>query len=102
MINPSAHGWVHKFFFEQSSQEQFNIFDSESFYIATRNSGFLVGYTTCFITPIPIEIDSLTIEEISKIALLNSLFGIYQIIKRIITAYNLLKILLHFIKNYIQ
>ncbi|OWP82886.1 hypothetical protein BWK59_13485 [Flavobacterium davisii] len=82
MINPSAHGWVHKFFFEQSSQEQFNIFDSESFYIATRNSGFLVGYTTCFITPIPIEIDSLTIEEISKIALLNSLFGIYQIIKK--------------------
>ncbi|OWP75804.1 LETM1-related biofilm-associated protein [Flavobacterium oreochromis] len=82
MINPSAHGWVHKFFFEQSSQEQFSIFDSEGFYLATRNTGFLVGYTTHFVTSIPIEIDSLTIEEISKIALLNSLFGIYQIIKK--------------------
>ncbi|MCH4831085.1 LETM1-related biofilm-associated protein [Flavobacterium columnare] len=82
MINPSAHGWVQKFFFEQSSQEQFNIFDFESFYLATRNTGFLVGYTTHFVTSTPIEIHSLTIEEISKIALLNSLFGVYQIVKK--------------------
>ncbi|WP_136668049.1 LETM1-related biofilm-associated protein [Flavobacterium sp. H122] len=82
MINPSAHGWVDKFFFEQSSQEQFNLYDLEGFYTATRKTGFLVGYTTHFITSIPIETKGLTTEEFSKIALLNSLFGIYQIVRK--------------------
>ena len=82
MINPSAHGWVNKFFFEQVAQKQFELFDFESFYLATRKTGFLVGYATNFVTPIPIEIHNLTTEEISKIALLNSLFGIYQISKQ--------------------
>lgn len=79
MINPSAHGWVSKFFFEQDSQEQFNLYDFESFYIATRKTGFLVGYTTHFITTKEIKTKGLTTEEISKIALLNSLFGVFQI-----------------------
>lgn len=79
MINPSAHGWINKFFFEQNSQEQFNLYDFESFYIATRKTGFLVGYATHFVTTKEIETKSLTTEEISKIALLNSLFGVFQI-----------------------
>ncbi|GAA4769079.1 MULTISPECIES: LETM1-related biofilm-associated protein [Flavobacterium] len=79
MINPSAHGWVSKFFFEQNSQEQFNLYDFESFYVATRKTGFLVGYATHFVTTKEIETKGLTTEEISKIALLNSLFGVFQI-----------------------
>lgn len=79
MINPSAHGWISKFFFEQNSQEQFNLYDFESFYVATRKTGFLVGYATHFVTTKEIETKSLTTEEISKIALLNSLFGVFQI-----------------------
>ncbi len=79
MINPSAHGWVDKFFFEQNSQEQFNLYDFESFYVATRKTGFLVGYATHFVTTKKIETKGLTTEEISKIALLNSLFGVFQI-----------------------
>lgn len=79
MINPSAHGWISKFFFEQNSQEQFNLYDFESFYVATRKTGFLVGYATHFVTTKEIESKGLTTEEISKIALLNSLFGVFQI-----------------------
>lgn len=82
MINPSAHGWIAKFFFEQRTQEQYKLYSLEEFYIATRTTGFLVGYTTHFITKIPIDSKGLTTEEYSKIALLNSLFGIYQIIKK--------------------
>lgn len=81
MINPSAHGWVDKFFFEQSSQEQFAMYDFQSFYIATRKTGFLVGYTTHFVSQKPIQTKGLTSEEFSKIGLLNSLFGVYQITK---------------------
>lgn len=79
MINPSAHGWISKFFFEQNSQEQFNLYDFENFYVATRKTGFLVGYATHFVTTKKIETKGLTTEEISKIALLNSLFGVFQI-----------------------
>lgn len=82
MINPSAHGWVDKFLFEQNAQQQFNLYTLEDFYVATRKTGFLVGYTTHFITETPIDTKGLTTEEFSKIALLNSLFGIYQIIKK--------------------
>lgn len=79
MINPSAHGWVNKFFFEQNSQEQFNLYNFESFYVATRKTGFLVGYATHFVTSKTIETKGWTTEEFSKIALLNSLFGVFQI-----------------------
>lgn len=82
MINPSAHGWISKFFFEQDSQEQFNLYNSESFYVATRETGFLVGYATHFVTSKPVETKGWTTEEFSKIALLNSLFGIYQIVTK--------------------
>ncbi len=81
MINPSAHGWVDKFFFEQASQEQFALYDFETFYTATRNTGFLVGYTTHFVCQKPIETKGWTAEEFSKIGLLNSLYGVYQIAK---------------------
>lgn len=79
MINPSAHGWVDKFFFEQSSQEQYLIYTAESFYRVTRKTGFLVGYATHFVSQKPIDTKGWTTEEFSKIALLNSLFGVYQL-----------------------
>lgn len=82
MINPSAHGWVAKFFKEQELQNQFALYDFEKFYLATRNTGFLVGFTTSFVTPIPIESNGWTTEEYSKIGLLNTLFGVFQIAKK--------------------
>lgn len=79
MINPSVHGWVKKFFFEQNSEEQPLIEDARLFYENTRETGFLFGYTTHFVTQIPIETKGWTTSEFSKIALLNTLFGIYQL-----------------------
>lgn len=82
MINPSAHGWVAKFFFEQGAQEQFRYHDFKSFYVATRKTGFLVGYATHFVVSNAIDTKGWTTEEFSKVALLNSLFGVYQISKQ--------------------
>jgi LETM1-like protein len=81
MINPSAHGWVEKFFIEQNPEEHNIINDSKSFYEDTRSTGFLVGYTTHFITHKQIETKGLTSEEFTKIGLLNTLYGIYQLEK---------------------
>jgi hypothetical protein len=81
MINASAHGWVEKFFFEQNSQKQASINDAKLFYENTRATGFLVGYTTHFITKKAIDTKGWTTEEFSKIGLLNTLFGIYQLLE---------------------
>lgn len=79
MINASAHGWIDKFFFEQNSQKQAVINDSKLFYEKTRQTGFLVGYTTHFVTEKALVTKGWTTEEFSKIALLNTLFGVYQL-----------------------
>lgn len=81
MINASAHGWIEKFFFEQNSQKQTITHDAKLFYENTRETGFLVGYTTHFITNKAIDSKGWTTEEFSKIALLNTLFGIYQLVE---------------------
>lgn len=79
MINPSAHGWVEKFFFEQNSGKNAVIDNDRQFYENTRETGFLFGYTTHFVTNLPIVSKGFTTSEFSKIALLNTLFGIYQL-----------------------
>ena len=82
MINPSAPSWVEKFFAEQNDENQAVINNYEQFYENTRETGFLVGYTTHFVTTKTIETKGLTNEELSKIALLNTLFGVYQLVKK--------------------
>lgn len=82
MINPSAHGWVEKFFFEQNSDNNAVIDNARLFYEHTRETGFLFGYTTHFVTEFPIETKTWTTSEFSKIALLNTLFGVYQLSRK--------------------
>ncbi|MET3010832.1 LETM1-related biofilm-associated protein [Flavobacterium psychrophilum] len=82
MINPSAPSWVEKFFTEQNDKNQTVINNYEQFYENTRATGFLVGYTTHFVTSKNIETKGLTNEELLKIALLNTLFGVYQLVKK--------------------
>ena len=81
MINPSAYGWIEKFFLEQNFENQSPIIDFIKFYENTRLTGFLVGYTTHFATTINIETKGWTNEEFSKIALLNTMFGVYQLME---------------------
>lgn len=82
MINPSVYGWVEKFFLEQNYDNHPLITDANTFYENTRSTGFLVGYTTHFITPNTIETKGWSNEELSKLAFLNTLFGIYQLVEK--------------------
>ena len=77
MINPSANGWIDKFF---SKQKTFLFSDEENlntFYKKVRETGFIYGHIVSFDTADPIDTESWVGNEVSKVALLNSLFGIY-------------------------
>jgi len=77
MINPSAIGWIDKFFIKQKHSHQPEMVDANLFYKNVRNTGFFYGHIISFETAHPIDSTGLFKDEISKIALLNSLFGIY-------------------------
>ena len=77
MINPSTTGWIDKFFIKEKFPKE-KVSETEySFYQKTRNTGFIYGHIISFETPVPIELDGLLKEEISKVALLNTLYGIF-------------------------
>jgi hypothetical protein len=78
MINPSAHGWIDKFFLEQKSlQERFD--DAGLYYTNLRATGFIYGHIVSFHSVATIDPKGWLNDEISKVALLNSLFGIYKL-----------------------
>lgn len=79
MINPSVHGWIDKFFL---GQKQLLTPVAESpylFYKKIRETGFIYGYIISFDTIVPIQTKGWLENEISKVALLNSLYGIYNL-----------------------
>lgn len=72
VINPSAAGWIDKYF---STQTGLEAPESETaFYEAVRRSGFVYGYT---IEPQDDQTLALTQDEKSKLALLDSLYRLY-------------------------
>lgn len=77
MINPSVHGWIDKFFLMQKPFLQHIEHDSVSFYTAVRKTGFIYGHIVDFNTPFPIATKGWLENEISKVALINTLFEIY-------------------------
>ncbi len=79
MINASAPGWIDKFFSDQKSVKHPVIESADHFYSNTRKTGFIYGYIVSLDTQNPIETTGWTEDEISKVALLNSLFGVYKI-----------------------
>ncbi len=100
MINPSAPGWIDKFFLEQQTSEQRVPDSEEDFYIRTRATGFIFGHIVSFDTRVPVPITERLPEEISKIGMLNTLYEMYclekketdsgQFIKEAVAFYNLL------------
>jgi len=80
MINPSAHGWIDKFFAEQKPLQLPVLVYPETFYKKIRSTGFIYGHIVSFDTLIPLEIKGWTTEEISKVALLNTLYNVYGMI----------------------
>jgi hypothetical protein len=77
MINPSASGWIDKFFIKQTLSEHTVSETDESFYQKLRNTGFIYGHIISFDTPFTIASKGWFKEEISKIALLNALYSIF-------------------------
>lgn len=80
MINPSAHGWIDKFFAEQKHLPLPVVGYATAFYANTRATGFIYGHVVSFDTPLPIETKGWLSEEFSKVALLNTLYGAYGLI----------------------
>lgn len=75
MINPSASGWIDKYF---SEQKQISVPENSTLlYKLIRNSGFIYGHIIKINTDIPIDISGFKTDEISKISLLNTLFSVF-------------------------
>jgi hypothetical protein len=82
MINPSAYGWIDKYFAEQQPLPQTFNSDEQVFYIQTRSTGFIFGHIISFDTPKPIAQQDWLHEEISKLGMLNTLFQMYRLTKQ--------------------
>ncbi|GAA4040454.1 LETM1-related biofilm-associated protein [Flavobacterium chungnamense] len=77
MINPSAHGWIDKYFVEQKSLFDTTI-DGLSFYKNIRATGFIYGHIIAINSNPKIDISQWKSDEISKIALLTTLLNVYR------------------------
>lgn len=82
MINPSAPGWIDKFFIKQKKLERAVPGTTDLFYDKIRKTGFIYGHIISFETNIPIDTENWFKEEISKVALLNSLHDIYCLVNK--------------------
>ena len=110
MINPSANGWIDKFFAE--NDDNFIDFqdDTLSFYEDCRSTGFIYGYVVRYQLKNQINTTKWSYDEVTKIGFLNTLFSLYRIEKSngkkedfINSIYNFYKIIqpenLNFIKK---
>ncbi|SDW31494.1 LETM1-related biofilm-associated protein [Flavobacterium degerlachei] len=79
MINPSATGWIDKYFLKQKLTEQTVYQSPELFYHNIRKTGFIYGHIVSFETNVPIETKGWVQNEIPKVALLNTLNAIYSL-----------------------
>lgn len=81
MINPSASGWIDKFFLEQKFSKDSVSKTSETFYYKVRNTGFIYGHIIAIDTKKPIDIEDWFESEISKVALLTILYDLFCLTK---------------------
>lgn len=77
MINPSANGWIDKFFSRHQPDKEPVPYDASQFYARVRSTGFLYGHIVAFDAPKPIATKGLTEEERTKLGLLITLFQTY-------------------------
>ncbi len=96
MINPSANGWIDKYFLERQNVVP-DIQNAEMFYKNIRDTGFIYGHIIGFDTKVAIDSSQWLREEISKAALLNILYQTYclsgktdskQFISKAVSFYN--------------
>ncbi len=79
MINPSANGWIDKFFLTENPAA-FDVNENlVTYYENVRKTGFIYGHIVSISHTSQINIKGWLENEISKVALLNNLFTIYAI-----------------------
>ena len=81
MINPSANGWIEKYFFEQKNQFDYSIHDELALYEKIRETGFIYGHIITLNSNPKIDISQWKSDEISKVALLSTLHVVYRFIQ---------------------
>ncbi|QBN17917.1 LETM1-related biofilm-associated protein [Flavobacterium nackdongense] len=79
MINPSTHGWIDKYFVKQNTALPEVENNPIPFYKAIRATGFIYGHIVSFNTPVAIATKGWLKTEISKLALLNNLYGMFRL-----------------------
>ena len=80
MINPSASGWIDKFFGQLTNR--LTVYpNSHALYRAIRDTGFIYGHVLSFTNLDTRETKGWTTEEVTKAALLNALFDVYRLIE---------------------
>lgn len=82
MINPSSSGWIDKFFVEQKKEQSSVETNAENFYKKIRETGYIYGHIVTFDTDFPITTKGWISIEMSKVALINTLFSTYVLIKK--------------------
>lgn len=82
MINASASGWIDKFFLEQGVSKTYVADYPDAFYKRIRSTGFVYGHIISFDTQKPIETKGWISEEISKVALLNTLYTTFVMVSQ--------------------
>ena len=99
MMNPSAHGWIDKYFVEHKSLFFNNSVDALSFYKSIRKTGFIYGHIISINTAPIIDISQWKSEEISKVALLSTLNHSYFFINKNYNADDFIKKAVAFYKE---
>ncbi|MDY0089483.1 MAG: LETM1-related biofilm-associated protein [Flavobacteriaceae bacterium] len=77
-MNPSASGWVEKFFSEHYLTDNVCNTDIKDFYLKCRKTGFIYGYVVGFDIQKNINTKGWFLEEKTKVALLNTLYGCFK------------------------
>ena len=79
MINPSANGWIDKFLLKQKSLLKQEIPSAGIFYRDVRKTGFIYGHIIGLDNVNASESKGWLRDEMSKVALLNTLYGIHRV-----------------------
>lgn len=82
MINPSANGWIDKYFSIQTKKSLPTEDNELIFYEKIRLTGFIYGHPVSINTMQPIDTKGWIDNEISKVCLLNALYTIYTLTKK--------------------
>ncbi len=81
MINPSASGWIDKFFAQLKSK--LPVYENaHDFYRSVRDAGFIYGHVVSFSNIDSKETKGWITEEITKAALLNTLYDVFRLVEK--------------------